>query len=44
MEIVYKTPRKYMFLYSCYLSELGGQLKNLYQMHADYTQEKLMNA
>ena len=29
MKIVYKTPRKYMFLWSCYLSETGAQLKDL---------------
>ena len=27
MKIVHKTPRKYMFLLSCYLSETGGELK-----------------
>ena len=29
MKTVYKTPRKYMSLQSCYLSETGGQLKDL---------------
>ena len=29
MKIVYKTPRKYMFLWSCYLSETGAQLEDL---------------
>ena len=29
MKIVYRTSRKYMFLWSCYLSETGAQLNDL---------------
>ena len=29
MKIVYKTPGQFMFLWLCYLSELGGQPQDL---------------